>query len=58
MFCKCILIPRKQVQDRSKEFLGNKNYIDKKRKISWKSCCHNDHHMINMGGQRLEIGSN
>ena len=35
-FCKCVYIPRKQVQDRSKEYLGNKNKINKKR-IYWKS---------------------
>ena len=35
VFCKCAEIPRKQVQDRSKDFLG-KNNINKK-KISWKS---------------------
>ena len=29
VFCKCVYIPRKQVQDHSKEFLGNKN-INKK----------------------------
>ena len=32
VFCKCVYIPRKQVQDRSKEFLGNKNNINKKKK--------------------------
>ena len=36
VFCKCVYIPRKQVQDRSKEYLGNKNKINKKR-IYWKS---------------------
>ena len=33
MFCKCVYIPRKQVQDRSKEFLGNKNNINNKKEI-------------------------
>ena len=32
---ECLIIPKKQVQDRSKEFLRNKNDINKK--ISWKS---------------------
>ena len=30
VFCKCVQIPRKQVQDHSKEFLRNKNNINKK----------------------------
>ena len=57
VFCKCVYISRKQVEDRSKEFLGNKN-INKKRFIG-KGTGHNDHHyMINMGGQRPKIGGN
>ena len=32
---ECLIIPRKQVQDCSKEFLQNENNISKK--ISWKS---------------------
>ena len=31
VFCKCVYIPSKQVQDRSKEFLGNKNNINTKK---------------------------
>ena len=36
LFCKCVSIPRKQVQDCSEELIGNKNNINKK-KNSWKS---------------------
>ena len=50
------LNPRKQVQDCSKEFLGNKNNINKKRFIE-KDTGHNDNYVINMGGQRPKIGS-
>ena len=50
-----VQIPRKQVQDRSKEFLGNKNNINKKRFLG-KVAGHNDHYMINMDGQRHKIG--
>ena len=52
LFCE---IPRKQVQDCSKEFLGNSN---KKKRFLGKATNHNDHYMINIGGQRLKIGSN
>ena len=45
------------MQDRSKEFLGNKNNINKKRFLG-KSTSHNDYYMINMVGQRLKIGGN
>ena len=41
----------------SKEFLGNKNNINKKRFLG-KATSHSDHYMINMGGQRLKIGGN
>ena len=54
LFCKCVSIPRKQVQDCSKEFIGNKNNINKKR-ILGKATGHNDHYMISMGDQRLKI---
>ena len=40
-----------------KEFLGNKNNINKKRFLE-KTTCHNGHYMINMGSQRSKIGSN
>ena len=40
----------------SKEFLGNKNNIEKR--FFGKATGHNDHYMINMGSQRLKIGSN
>ena len=33
VFCKCVYIPRKQVQDRSKKYLGNKNNINKKKDL-------------------------
>ena len=36
MFCKCVKFPRNQVEDRLKEFLENKNNINKKN-IYWKS---------------------
>ena len=32
VFCKCVQIPRKKLQNRSKEFLGNKNYINRRTK--------------------------
>ena len=41
MFCKCVEIPRKQVQDCSKEFIRNKNDIKKKRFLG-KATGHND----------------
>ena len=44
VFCKCVCIPRKQVQDRLKEFLGSKNNINKKRFLG-KATGHNDHCM-------------
>ena len=53
---KCLIILREQVQDRSEEFLQNKNNDNKK--ISWKATGHNDHYMINMGSQRPNIGGN
>ena len=49
VFCKCVSIPWKQVQDRSKEFLGNKNNINKKKRFLGKATSHNDHYIINMG---------
>ena len=53
---KCLIILIEQVQDRSEEFLQNKNNDNKK--ISWKATGHNDHCMINMGSQRPNIGGN
>ena len=53
-FCKSIQNPRKQVQDRSKQFLGNDNEKD----FFGKPTGHDDHYMVNMGGQRPKIGSN
>ena len=44
-------------KDHSKEFLGNKNNINKKRFLG-KATSHSDHYMINMDGQRLKIGGN
>ena len=57
MFHKSV-IPIKQVQDCSKEFLGNKNNINKKKRFLGKATGHNDHYMINMGSQRPKIGGN
>ena len=57
MSCKCVEIPRKQVQDCSKEFIRNKNDIKKKRFLG-KATGHNDHYKISMGGQRPKIGGN
>ena len=39
-----------------KEFLGNKNKFNKKRFLG-EASGHNDHYMINIGSQRLKIGS-
>ena len=50
VFRKCVQILRKQVQDRTKEFLVNKININKKRFLG-KATCHSDHYMTNMGGQ-------
>ena len=47
---------KKKVQDRSKEFQENKNNI--KKKILGKATGHNDHYMINMGGQKPKTGGN
>ena len=60
VFCKCVENPRKQVQDCSKEFMGNKNDINdiKKKRFLGKATGHNDHHKISMGGQRPKIGGN
>ena len=44
-----------QVQDRSKKMLGKKNI---KKRSPGKATGHNDHYMINMGGQRQKIGGN
>ena len=44
------LIPRKQAEVCSKEFLGNKNNINKI--LPEKATSHNDHYMINMGNKR------
>ena len=39
----------------SKEFQGNNNI---EKRFFGKATGHNDHYMINMGSQRLKIGSN
>ena len=49
---------KKQVQDCSKEFPGNKNSISKKERFFGKATSHNDHYMKNMGGHRPKIVSN
>ena len=54
MFCKNLLIPRKQVQDQLIEFLGNNN----NDRFLGKATGHNDHYIINIGGQRPKTGSN
>ena len=41
----------------SKGFLGNNDNINKRRFLG-KANGHNDHYMINMGGQRPKIGRN
>ena len=46
-----------KVQDRLKKILRNKNDINKKRSLR-KSTRHNDHYMINIGGQMPKIGGN
>ena len=46
-----------KVQDRLKKILRNKNDINKKRSLR-KSTPHNDHYMINIGGQMPKIGGN
>ena len=43
------------IQNRSKEFLGNKNM---NKKNPGKATGHNDHYMIIMSGQRPKNGSN
>ena len=55
VFRKCVQILRKQVQDRTKEPLGNKINIKKKRFLG-KATGHSDHYMTNTGGQRPKIG--
>ena len=53
-----IYLNSKKTSSRSfKEFLGNKNKINKKRFLE-EATGHNDHYMINMGGQRPKIGGN
>ena len=46
-----------KVQDRLKKILRNKDDINKKRSLR-KSTRHNDHYMINIGGQMPKIGGN
>ena len=49
--------PRIQAEVCSKDFLGNKSNINKKKTFLGKATSHNDHYMINMmGGQRSKIG--
>ena len=60
MFCKCVNVfkfKENKFKIVSKEFLGNKNNINKKIFLG-KATSHSDHYMINMGGQRLKIGGN
>ena len=53
---ECLTIPRKQIQDHSKEFLWNKNNNDEK--ISWKSYWLQWSLHDRLGVQRPKIGSN
>ena len=46
-----------KVQDRLREFLRNKNDINKKRFLR-KATRHNGHYMINMGSQMPKTGGN
>ena len=46
-----------KVKDRLKKILRNKNDINEKRSLR-KSTRHNDHYMINIGGQMPKIGGN
>ena len=57
MFCKMCLNSKKTILISFKKFIGNKNNINKKRSLG-KATSHNDHRMINMGGQRPKIGCN
>ena len=52
-FCKSVSIPKKQVQDRSKEFPGNNN-----KRYPGESTGYDDHYMLNMSGQRPKTASN
>ena len=56
-FVNMFKFQEKQFQDCSKEFLGNKNNINKKRFLG-KATGHNDHNMINMSSQKPKAGSN
>ena len=50
-----VYIPRKQVQNCPKKFLQNKN---NKKRFLGEATGHNDHCMINKGGQRQNIVRN
>ena len=52
---KCLIIPRKKVQDHSKGFPWNKK---NNKRFPGKATGHNDHYMINMGSQRPKFGCN
>ena len=56
-FVNLFKIPRKQVQDCSKEFLGN-NGNNNNKNLLGKATGHNDHYMINTSSQRSRIGGN
>ena len=38
--------------------IAQKNFYEIIKKISWKTHRYGNHYMINMGGQKLKIGSN
>ena len=69
VFCKSIWIPRKQIQRRSKEYLGNKtnsnnnnnndnNNNNNNKVFLGKDIGHNEHYMIHTGVQRPKIAGN
>ena len=49
---------KKEVQDRSKQFLGSKNNIIKNKRFLGKATVHKDHYLINMSGQKPKTGGN
>ena len=57
LFFKSVWIPRKQVQDCSKEFLEKIIILIIKRFLG-KATGHNDNYMVSMGGQRPKIDGN
>ena len=64
VFCKSVWIPRKQVQRRSKEYLGNNtnsnnnNNNNNNKVFLGKDIGHNEHYMIHTGVQRPKIAGN